>query len=143
MKRIFVITLGILILISTSSLPIVFHFCEKTGFTITDKCETCEEFELSKSSCCESENNIPFNSIINDNNHYCCESKVFDKQIDDQFLLIKFEQLTHFKNFQKVVLPDFVLVKVFETKSIPYHQHSPPLGNKNSDLIILYATLLI
>ncbi len=143
MKRIFVFTLGILILISTSGLPFVFHLCEKSGIILADKCEICEEEETTKPSCCESENPFPFSPTINDYFDICCQSKILDKKVDDRFLVLKSEQELLSKNFQKLILPEFVLNKIFDSREQSFYPHSPPSKIKKSDLNILYSILLI
>lgn len=141
-KKFFVILLSSLILISTSGIPLVFHLCEKSGITLADKCEVCEE-EVIKISCCESENPFPFNQVINDYDSICCQSKIIEKKVDDRFVLNKSEWELFTKNFQRIILPEIILNKIFSSVELSFYPHSPPKKLKQSDLNILYSNLLI
>lgn len=142
-KKFFVFVLGFLILISTSGVPLVYHLCEKSGITLADRCDICEIEEITKSSCCESENPIPINQVINDNNSTCCQSKIIDKKVDDQFVLSKSERELLTKNFQQINLSEIIINKIFTAVEFSYYTHSPPQKFNQSDLNILYSTFLI
>ena len=84
-KKISILFLITLFLISTTGLPIYSHYCEMMGKKSLSECEMCKaEIEKIEPSCCSeeiSDNDLKFSS----NKSNCCVDEFDYKKIEDNF----------------------------------------------------------
>jgi hypothetical protein len=68
------------------------------GTMSLSNCNMCSSQEMKEeSSCCEKENNYPIH-IKNDTNDKCCELKIIDSSVKENFLVVKQEFRTELTN---------------------------------------------
>lgn len=84
-KKISILSLVILFLVSTTGLPIWSHYCEMMGQKSSDECEMCSiEIEKIESDCCSEENQFEKIQISSENSTCCIDA--FDyKRIEDNY----------------------------------------------------------
>ena len=86
-KKISILTLTILFVVSTTGLPIWSHYCEMMGKRSSSECEMCKvEMEKVETSCCSeevSDNNLKLSAEKSD----CCIQEFDYKKIEDDFFL--------------------------------------------------------
>ncbi len=84
-KKISILTLTILFLVSTTGLPIWSHYCEMMGKSSSTDCEMCKaDIEQTESDCCSEQ--APFESLkITVENSTCCVDAFDYKKIEDIF----------------------------------------------------------
>ena len=84
-KKISILTLTILFLVSTTGLPIYSHYCEMMGQKSSNECEMCSiEIEKIESVCCSEENQFEKLQISSENSTCCIDA--FDyKKIEDNY----------------------------------------------------------
>ena len=91
MKKKLIILVVITFFLSTVGFPISLHYCEMQRTTSISMCEICAaENTKEVKSCCEEDD---YNSLLlkSDNSNQCCETKIIDKSISDNFLSFKVE----------------------------------------------------
>ena len=85
--------------LSTTGLPISLHYCQMQGIMSLSDCEICAAKEMDKeSSCCEKENNYPI-QLKNDTHDNCCELKIIDSSVKDNFTVTASEWKAEKNNF--------------------------------------------
>jgi len=83
-KRISILTLTSLFLVSTTGMPIWSHYCEMIGKKSLSECGDCKIEEVEISSCCSEmtlENQLQYAS----ENSNCCIDEFDYKKIEDDF----------------------------------------------------------
>jgi len=91
MKRKLAILVIFTFILSTVGLPISLHFCEMQRTSSFSACKVCVAEKIEKvNSCCEDEvgNSVQLKS---DNSYQCCETKIIDKSILDNYISAKLE----------------------------------------------------
>jgi RecJ-like exonuclease len=84
-KKISILTLTFLFLVSTTGLPIYSHYCEMMGKRSSSECEMCKaEIEKVESSCC-SENTSDNNLKLTNEKSTCCVQEFDFKKINDDY----------------------------------------------------------
>ncbi|MBK9098070.1 MAG: hypothetical protein IPM14_08140 [bacterium] len=86
LKRIFILTLTFAFLVSTTGLPLFYHYCEMMGKKSLTECEMCklETEEIKETSCCSEP--IPESKLlITDSESKCCIDEFDYKKIEDNF----------------------------------------------------------
>ena len=83
-KRISIFTLALLFLVSTTGLPVFYHYCEMMGKKTMSGCEMCETevIEVVESSCCSE---IEPNNQVKLMDASCCIDEFDYKKIEDDF----------------------------------------------------------
>jgi hypothetical protein len=83
-KRILTIGLTILFLVSTTGLPVFYHYCEMMGKKSMTECEMCETevIEIDESSCC-AESQPQYQVKLSDSHSRCCIDNFDYKKIED------------------------------------------------------------
>ncbi|BDQ04325.1 MAG: hypothetical protein KatS3mg037_2900 [Ignavibacterium sp.] len=130
-KKIEIISLSLLLFVSTTGIPMYYHYCQMMEQTSMNSCDVCSvELNEEQSSCC-SENSIEGKTIISSENSDCCQINFIYLNVDDQFLLIKTELANRTSNFEVIInfLTDNILTEHF-TKRFFFKDLSPPTFNK-------------
>lgn len=86
LKRIFILTLTFIFLVSTTGLPVFYHYCEMMGKKSLTECEMCkmETEEVEQTSCCSE--TIPESKLqLTDAKSKCCVDEFDYKKIEDNF----------------------------------------------------------
>ncbi len=77
--------------LSTTGVPISLHYCQMQGSLSLSDCGMCSSAEVEEEpSCCETEDSYPI-QLKSDIQNNCCELKVIDSSVKENFLLIKQE----------------------------------------------------
>jgi len=83
-KKMSILTLALLFLVSTTGLPVFYHYCEMMGKKSLTECDDCKIEEVEVVSCCSemtSENQLQYAS----ENSNCCIDEFDYKKIEDNF----------------------------------------------------------
>lgn len=141
-KRIFILSFVILFLVSTTGLPVYYHYCEMMQKKSLNGCEVCAEDKEEVSSCCSeevSENTVKFSS----DRPVCCQDEFFYNKVEDEFLINKSDIISFISTqnlFQSVTLIPSATSLSIEASF--YCDSSPPFLI-NSELYISNSILLI
>ena len=141
-KRIFIISLAILFLVSTTGLPVYYHYCEMMQKKSLNECEVCAKENEEVSSCCSnevSENALRFSS----NRPVCCQTEFVYNKVEDEFVINKYN-INSFSSIQNLfhsvtLIPtatSFSIVAYFCCDSSPPFLINPELCISNSILLI-------
>ena len=88
-KRISILILTILFVVSTTGLPIWSHYCEMMGKRSSSECEMCKvEMEKVDPSCCSEETPDNQPQVYTENSNCCVDVFDFNKIEDDFFQTI-------------------------------------------------------
>jgi hypothetical protein len=88
-KRISILILTILFVVSTTGLPIWSHYCEMMGKRSSSECEMCKvEMEKVEPSCCSEETPDNQRQVYTENSNCCVDVFDFNKIEDDFFQTI-------------------------------------------------------
>lgn len=83
-KKISILTLTILFLVSTTGMPIWSHYCEMMGEKSLTECDDCKIEEVEVTSCCSE--TIPDDQLqYSSSNSNCCIDEFDFKKIEDNF----------------------------------------------------------
>ena len=83
-KKILILTLTILFLVSTTGMPIWSHYCEMMGEKSLTECDDCKIEEVEVASCCSE--TIPDDQLqYSSSNSKCCIDEFDLKKIEDNF----------------------------------------------------------
>lgn len=129
-KRIEILLLIIVLLVSTTGLPTYIHNCLKMNETSTEVCNSCsnQAGQNGKGCCGES----VFNNMISVDSDYsdCCQINFAYHKVDDTYIFSK-------DNFSNLYLQEFLTPlsilspKQFVDKQIIYFQsNSPPFAEE-------------
>jgi hypothetical protein len=141
-KRIFILTLSLLFLVSTTGLPVTYHLCQMMQEKSLSECEMCStEVEKIVTSCCAEETS-DYQVSISSENPVCCQSEFVYNKVEDQFVNIKIE--IDFYSLQNLVQPVALISSQSEFYPIEsfYTDSSPPFLI-NSEIHITNSVLLI
>ena len=83
-KKISILTLTILFLVSTTGMPIWSHYCEMMGKKSLSECQACEEEKEEIFSCCSMEES-DFEIQLKARESNCCIDEFDYKKIEDNF----------------------------------------------------------
>ena len=142
-KRIFISTLILLFLFSTTGYPITYHLCKMMDSKSLNKCDACEaENNKNESACCSNENN-DHQLSLNLEKLDCCQIEFVYNKLKDDYILTKIDETT-FTSFDFIFQSiDFISIpnKIDSNKSF-YTDSSPPFLI-NPDLHITNSIFLI
>jgi hypothetical protein len=84
-KRISILSLTLLFLVSTTGLPVTYHLCEMMGKKSLNECEDCKiEMQKVEKSCCD-EYKVQDPITISSENPICCQDEFVFNKVDDDF----------------------------------------------------------
>jgi len=141
-KRIFILSFVILFLVSTTGLPVYYHYCEMMQKKSLNGCEVCTEEKEEVSSCCSeevSENTIKFSS----DRPVCCQDEFVYNKVEDEFIYNKSELnlITSSEiSFQTVIL---IPASIDLAPNVSFYCDSSPPFLINPELYISNSILLI
>jgi hypothetical protein len=116
-KRILIIGLVLLFLVSTNGMPITYHLCEMMGEKALSECEVCVvEKQKVETSCCVEESSDLFSQISASESTCCFDSFTYEKIEDD------FSQSGNLKTISNSVI---IVLKplVLDTEEIDKYSH--------------------
>jgi hypothetical protein len=87
-RKIFILTLALVFLVSTTGLPLIIHYCKMMETASLQACEMHNK-EIKKSSCCEEADiaDIYYSKLIDE----CCEDLLVDHSVKENFVINKTE----------------------------------------------------
>ena len=142
-KRISILTLTLLFLVSTTGLPVSYHLCKMMKQKLLSDCEICkDEMEKIRPSCC-AKVTMEYSVTISSENSVCCQEEFVYNKVEDEFIYCKSDE-TYFSSsislFQPIILIspsfDFSIQKSFFCDSSPPFLINPELYISNSVLLI-------
>lgn len=84
-KRIYILTLSFIFLVSTTGMPFFYHYCEMIGKKSLSECNDClVEVEEIETSCCAEETPVS-SEIFAFQNSSCCIDQFDYKKVEDNF----------------------------------------------------------
>ena len=141
-KKILILTLSLLFLVSTTGLPVTYHLCQMMQEKSLNECEMCAiaEEEVVTSCCAEEVFDYPVS--ISSDNPVCCQSEFVYNKVEDQFVNNKSEE--NFYSLYNLVQPfalissqsEFYPVESFYTDSSPPFLIDSEIHITNSALLI-------
>ncbi|MCW8803411.1 MAG: hypothetical protein OQK57_03350 [Ignavibacteriaceae bacterium] len=142
-KRILILTLTFLFLVSTTGLPITYHLCQMMDKKSLSECEMCMADEVKAESSCCSEEFSDYLVTLSSENPICCQDEFVYNKIEDDFILSKTDvQLI----LTSEVLPQVIAVILhsvdFSFEGSFYCDSSPPFLI-NPEIHITNSVLLI
>lgn len=135
-KRIYILTLSFIFLVSTTGMPLIIHYCKMMETASLQACEMHSK-EIKQSSCCnEDNNNGPSVKKVIDE---CCKDFVVDHSVKETFITSKTE--INIPIYLYTHLPvEFNLTSNYQTNQEIDTSPPPLLSNKiylaNSILLI-------
>lgn len=119
-KKISILTLTLLFLVSTTGMPVFSHYCGMSGKRSLTECEDClVEMQLPETSCCTEE--IPdYSLVFTSDNMICCIDE-FDYQKVEEVFSPSLNLNTI--NFATVV-SEYVSITVDSEKQLAYSNHN-------------------
>lgn len=127
--------------LSTVGIPISLHFCEMQRTSSFSTCKVCAAVKMEKvNSCCEEESDYPV-QLKSDNSNQCCETKIIDKSISDNFMPMNVE-LKQDQSSTVVYLTDLISKLLSLNYQFINSVASPPSAQRN-DLYLQNSVLLI
>lgn len=139
-KRIYILTLTLIFLVSTTGMPLIIHYCQMMETASLQACEMHTK-EVQKSSCCESESqsstgiNSYFSKVIDE----CCKDVTVDHSVKEIFVSSKTD-IEFSLQINTFVTTEFVLTPNFQTNIKA--DTSPPLLSNNK-IYLTNSILLI
>jgi len=142
-KRILILTLTLLFLVSTTGLSVTYHLCKMMETKPLSECDVCvNEIEEIVSSCC-SRGTIENKVTIASENAVCCQEEFVYNKVEDEFVNNK-SDVNFFASseilFQPIVLIpytfDFSSDESFYCDSSPPFLINPELHITNSVFLI-------
>ena len=141
MKKKLIIIVTFLFFLSTTGLPISMHYCEMLKITSLLKCEVCTLEENEKeSSCCEDKDDYPL-KLKSENSDQCCDTKIIDKSISDNFIPLKLE-VKQEQSSTVVYITDLISKQLSLNHQFINESASPPSAQHN-DLYLQNSVFLI
>ena len=84
-NTIFILTLNLLFLVSTTGLPVTYHLCQMMGQKSLYECNVCKaEMEIIGPSCC-GEEMMEYPVTISSDNPICCQDEFVYNKVEDDF----------------------------------------------------------
>ena len=142
-KKISILTLTFLFLVSTTGFPVTYHLCRMMQEKSFSKCEMCKaEMEEIQTSC-HYENTSDYSIVIKSENLPCCEEEFVYNKVEAEFVINKTE-VKFFSSseilFQPIILIpnnfDFSVEESFYCDSSPPFLVNPEIYITNSILLI-------
>jgi hypothetical protein len=142
-KRIFILTLTFVFLVSTTGLPVSYHLCKMMEQKSLSECEICKaEMKKSEMSCCTEEMDINEVKLISEN-PICCQIQFVYNKVEDEFVSNKTE-INFYSSDEILIQPivliphaiEFALEESFNCDSSPPFLINPELHITNSVLLI-------
>ena len=142
-KRISILTLILLFLVSTTGMPVTYHLCLMMQEKSLNECDVCKvELERIETSCC-AEETMANPSTISSENPVCCHDEFVYNKVEDEFVANKSE--VNFFSLSEKSIPivsvippsvNFILEKSFYCDSSPPFLINPELHIFNSVFLI-------
>lgn len=141
MKKKLIVIVTIAFFLSTVGLPISLHLCNITETASLSMCEVCAADKIEKTMpCCENEEDFPV-QLTSDNSNQCCDTKIIDKSISDNFISVKLESKQE-QSSTVVYLTDLISKQLRLNDQFINSGTSPPSAQHN-DLYLQNSILLI
>jgi len=126
-KRTKILILIFLFFISTTGLPVFYHYCEMMGESSLDKCEMCmSEIEIIEPSCC-GEETMEYPVNVSSENPICCQDEFIYSKVEDEFIYNK-SDVNFFASSDNLIQPIFLYPPSvdFQKEESFYCDSSPP-----------------
>jgi hypothetical protein len=124
-RKIYILTILSIFFVATTGLPLAIHMCSMKGMSPTSTCKMHNMMKEEHNCCNNKEDENPVKISLNDFNA-CCQFKVFNKNITDQFLSSgnDLSVISNFKIINAGIFTDYQTPDV--TVQFNYTSSSPP-----------------
>ena len=142
-KKIFILTLTLFFLVSTTGLPVTYHLCKMMETISLSECDVCvNEMEEIVSSCC-SRGTFENKVIITSENSVCCQEEFVYNKVDDEFVNIK-PDANFFTSSEILYQPIVLILHTFDfSLDESFYCDSSPPFLINPELHITTSVFLI
>ncbi|MBK9097412.1 MAG: hypothetical protein IPM14_04655 [bacterium] len=142
-KKISILTLAFFFLISTTGLPVYYHFCDMMQKKSLNECDVCvNEMEEIVFSCCSLgtfENRV----TISSENTVCCQEEFVYNKVEDEFVNIKTD-VNYFTSSEILLQPIVLIPHTFDfSLEVSFYCDTSPPFLINPELYISNSVLLI
>lgn len=136
MKRQIIISFIFTFFLSTTGLPFALHYCGMQGSISLSSCEMCEVVEAeTENSCCQTEDDFSV-QLKSDNSDECCETKIVDSSIKDDFVKAISETKIDSKSLESSLISSDDNSLSFSAQNyLHFSDSSPPLSSNKIYLI--------
>ena len=142
-KKISILLLTFLFLVSTTGLPVSYHLCQMMNEKSLSECEMCKsEMAVIETKCCN-EKAFDNSLVIKSEKSTCCHEEFVYNKVDDEFVSGKsgVNNFSFSENLTQLTPTTFCPID-FSVEESFYCDSSPPFLI-NSDLHITNSVLLI
>lgn len=147
MKKIKIIGLISVILISLIGIPSVKHFCDMMDISFSGGCESSCNYEpesdLTTDACCSAEMANHFTIVLVTQDYNCCSDEFIFNKIDAEFLINKTELLSRTLNSEIIInipldktLTEFTSARFFIRDLSPPSVYKPEIYLSTHSLLI-------
>ena len=142
-KRFFILSFIFSFLVSTTGLPMTYHFCHLIGKTSLTLCDVCNaDINVNDSDCC-SDGHSDSAAKVSLNKSECCQTEFVYHKLQDEFVFDKTDKINYSFSIVTITLPS----NLFEpnnvySKNIIISDSSPPFLI-DSSLYLANSVLLI
>ena len=136
MKRQLIILFIFTFFLSATGLPVALHYCGMQGSVSLSSCDMCEVEETeNESSCCQAEDKFSI-QLKSGNSEECCETKVVDSSIKDDFVKAISEPKIDSKHLESSLISSDDNSLSFSAQNyLHFSDSSPPLSSNKIYLI--------
>jgi hypothetical protein len=141
-KKIYILTLAFFFLVSTTGLPMYYHYCEMMQKKSLNECDSCLNENDEMFSCCSKE--IANNIIkITTEKPICCQEEFVYNKVDDEFVNIKTD-VNYFTSSEILLQPIVLIPHTFDfSLEVSFYCDTSPPFLINPELYISNSVLLI
>ena len=122
-KKISILTLTILFVVSTTGMPIWSHYCEMIGKKSLSECQACKEEKEETFSCCSMEES-DFEIQLKAEESNCCFDEFDYKKIEDNF----------FQSITSNIIPIAVVIKELHLSTLDFQNENKFAQKTNYNL---------
>ena len=142
-RKISILTLILLLIASTTGLPITLHLCKMMEMEKMTECPMCESSkEKMQMPCCDQEMDKP-ETVITNFNDQCCELTVIDKKLSDKFFLAEYNSKEEFSIVSILVEDNCDNQNNFSFSTLNKFINESPPGLITNNLYLNLSVLLI
>ena len=122
-KKISILTLTILFVVSTTGMPIWSHYCEMIGKKSLSECQACAEEKEEDFSCCSMEES-DFKIQLKPKESNCCIDEFDYKKIEDDY----------FQSITSNLIPIALVIKELHLSTLDFQNENKFAQQTNYDL---------
>lgn len=147
MKKIKIIGLVSVIMVSMIGIPSVKHFCNMMEISKDSDCElicnTCSHSQNEIESCCSMETESSISDLVISVNDECCSDEFTINKIDDEFIINKVESSHKISQTERALDNHLIFELKYLSFSKSHSKDASPRLKTETEVYILFHSLLI